>query len=340
MSSRVAESRSARHTNAAIAEPPEPDATAISDLSPAVPGTHCRDYQEQNPMSAIAAINRPPGKAWYFLQLAPVRIVVAALSVAGIIAAVQLCARAAHIKLKSTPGVIFGLFLIVVMCAAYSGYARLVERRKVVELAPGRALAEFASGVLVGAALFVATAAILGLLGVWQFDGANAWTALIYPLSIALGAAFFEEIFFRGILFRIAEESLGSWLALALSAAVFGLVHGFNPAASALSILAICLESGVLLAAAYMYSRRLWLPIGLHFAWNFTESGVFGASTSGSEAQGLLVSRLSGPELLTGGAFGPEASIVAVLVCLGASIGLLVLAGRKNHIVAPVWRRG
>jgi len=291
-------------------------------------------------MSAIAAINRPPGKAWYFLQLAPVRIVVAALSVAGIIAAVQLCARAAHIKLKSTPGVIFGLFLIVVMCAAYSGYARLVERRKVVELAPGRALAEFASGVLVGAALFVATAAILGLLGVWQFDGANAWTALIYPLSIALGAAFFEEIFFRGILFRIAEESLGSWLALALSAAVFGLVHGFNPAASALSILAICLESGVLLAAAYMYSRRLWLPIGLHFAWNFTESGVFGASTSGSEAQGLLVSRLSGPELLTGGAFGPEASIVAVLVCLGASIGLLVLAGRKNHIVAPVWRRG
>jgi membrane protease YdiL (CAAX protease family) len=301
--------------------------------------THRHESQEKK-MSAIATINRPPGKAWYFLQLAPVRIVVAALSVAGIVAAVQLCARAAHIKAKSGPGMIFGVLLIFVMCAAYSGYARLVERRKVVELTRSGAFAEFARGLLVGAALFVATASILGLLGVWQIDGANAWTALLYPMSVALGAAVFEEIFFRGILFRIAEESLGSWLAIALSAVVFGLVHGLNPAASAISILAICLESGVLLAAAYMYSRRLWLPIGLHFAWNFTESGIFGASTSGAEAQGLLISRLSGSELLTGGAFGPEASIVAVLVCLGASIGLLILAHRKNHIVAPVWRRG
>lgn len=291
-------------------------------------------------MSAIAAIHRPPGKAWYVLQLAPVRILVAALSVAGIMACVQLCARAAHVKAKSVPGLIFGIFLIFVMCAAYSGYVRLVERRRTVELARGRAFIEFALGLLMGAVLFVATASILGLFGVWQIDGTNAWTAMVYPLSIALGAAFFEEIFFRGILFRIAEESLGSWLAIALSAAVFGLVHGLNPAASAISILAIGLESGVLLAAAYMYSRRLWLPIGLHFAWNFTESGVFGASTSGAEAQGLLVSRLSGPELLTGGAFGPEASIAAVLVCFGASVILLVLAHRRNHVVAPVWRRG
>jgi uncharacterized protein len=290
-------------------------------------------------MSAITAINRPPGKAWYVLQLAPVRIVVAALVVAGIVTAVQLGARAAQIKMKSGPGLVFGVFLIFVMCAAYFGYVRLVERRKVVELAHGRAPMEFALGLLVGAALFAATASILGLLGVWQIDGANAWTALVYPLSAALGAAFIEEILFRGILFRIAEESLGSWLAIALSAAVFGVAHGFNPGANAISTIAICLEAGVLLAAAYIYSRRLWFPIGLHFAWNFTETGIFGASTSGSAAQGLLVSRLSGPELLTGGAFGPEASVVAVLVCLNASVGLLVLASRKNHIVAPVWRR-
>jgi len=290
-------------------------------------------------MSALAVINRPPGRAWYVLQLAPIRILVAALTVAGIVTAVQLCARAAHIKMRSGPGLVFGAFLIFVMCAAYFGYVRLVERRNVVELARGRSIVEFAIGFSTGAALFAATAAILGVLGVWQIDGVNAWTSLIHPLSAALGAAFIEEILFRGILFRIAEESLGSGLAIALSAAVFGLAHGFNPGAGAVSTIAIGLEAGVLLAAAYMYSRRLWLPIGLHFAWNFTEAGIFGASASGHDAQGLLVSRLSGPDLLTGGAFGPEASIVALLVCLCASIGLLVLARRKNHIVAPVWQR-
>ena len=116
-------------------------------------------------MSAIATIHRPPGKAWYFLQLAPVRIVVAALSVAGIVAAVQLCARAAHIKAKSGPGMIFGVLLVFVMGAAYSSYARLVERRKVVELTRSGAFTEFAWGLLAGAALFAVTASILGLLG-------------------------------------------------------------------------------------------------------------------------------------------------------------------------------
>ncbi len=143
----------------------------------------------------------------------------------------------------------------------------------------------------------------------------------------------------RAIVFRIVEESLGTWTALALSASLFGFLHAFNPGATATSTAAIALEAGILLAAAFLFTRRLWMAIGLHAGWNFTEGGLFGASVSGGAAHGLLRSRFSGAPLLSGGAFGPEASIVAVLVCLTAGILLLARARRRGHFVQPFWRR-
>lgn len=290
-------------------------------------------------MSAIASIQRKPGRAWRVLQWAPTRILVAALAVVGSTTALQLCARAMDIKLDSGAGLFVALLLVPLACAAYMACVRWVERRPIVELDYRGAVIEFSAGALVGGGLFAATVLVLWLLDVWHFDGVRPWSALATPLALAMAAAFVEELLFRGILFRVIEETLGSVWALAVSAVIFGLMHGFNPGATVISTVAISLEAGVLLAAAYMLTRRLWLPIGLHFAWNFTESGIFGASTSGHEAHGLLISRLSGPDLLSGGAFGPEASIVAVLLCLAAGIGLLVVAARRDHIVAPIWRR-
>src|SRR5581483_7760086 len=94
---------------------------------------------------------------------------------------------------------------------------------------------------------------------------------------------------------------------------------------------AIALEAGILLAAAYLLTRSLWLPIGLHFGWNFTEGGIFGAAVSGNGAKGLINTSLSGPQLLSGGAFGPEASVAAVGVCLVAAVVMLVLAARRGE---------
>lgn len=91
--------------------------------------------------------------------------------------------------------------------------------------------------------------------------------------------------------------------------------------------------AGVLLGAAYMYSRRLWMPIGVHAGWNFTEGGIFGASVSGGQAHGLLVSHFQGPEVLTGARFGPEASLVAVAACLMVAVAFLVLAIRRGQLV-------
>jgi membrane protease YdiL (CAAX protease family) len=290
-------------------------------------------------MNAVATLRRRPGRVWRVVQFAPTRLVVAIVAVVGFIIAVQACAHAFHIAPSTGPGLVVALLQILGASGVYFAYVRVVERRPVTELGSSGAVREFGLGALIGAILFSATALILWLAGVWRFDGSNAWTVLVYPLASALAAAFTEEILCRGIVFRIVEESLGSWLALAFSAAIFGALHGFNPGATLVSSVAIALEAGVLLAAAYMYTRRLWLPIGLHFAWNFTEGSIFGASVSGGETHGLLISRLQGSALLTGDRFGPEASIVAVLVCLAAAVVFIVLAQRSRCIVAPVWRR-
>ena len=92
-----------------------------------------------------------------------------------------------------------------------------------------------------------------------------------------------------------------------------------------------------MLAAAYMLTRRLWLCIGIHIAWNFTEGGIFSVAVSGGNAQGLLQAKLTGADWLTGGAFGAEGSIVALAMCSAAGILLLFEAVRKGNVVQPFW---
>ena len=77
----------------------------------------------------------------------------------------------------------------------------------------------------------------------------------------------------------------------------------------------IAIEAGVLLGAAYKYTNSLWFPIGIHWAWNFTQGNVFGVAVSGGDIEeSILSATLSGPDIITGGSFGPEASIIALLL--------------------------
>ena len=177
---------------------------------------------------------------------------------------------------------------IAVIVGTYVVFVRLVERRPVVELARAHAAAELGRGLALGTLLFAGTMAVLCALGVAHVGHGDGWRALVMALLLALLAGFGEEILVRGVLFRIVQESLGTWIAIAFSAALFGALHGFNHGATIVSTLSIAFEAGVLLAAAYIFSRGLWLPIGLHIGWNFTEGGIFGASVSGGEAHGFL----------------------------------------------------
>jgi uncharacterized protein len=237
----------------------------------------------------------------------------------------------------------FAILAITVMVgtvwAIYSGYVRLFERRPVNELALEPAPRELAIGAALGFGLITATMACLAVGGYYRVDGVGRLPSTATLVVMGVFPAFFEEILMRGIVFRITEESLGTWLAIIISGLMFGLLHLANPGATVFASLCIALEAGVLLAAAYMVTRRLWLPIGMHFAWNFAQGGIYGVAVSGIAARGLLKSTLTGPQLLSGGAFGPEASIFAVVVCTSTAVALTVNAVRTGQVVRPFWAR-
>jgi membrane protease YdiL (CAAX protease family) len=231
------------------------------------------------------------------------------------------------------------LLLAIVIIGAYRTYVKLVERRDATELSATHAIRELCAGLLLGGLLLSLTIGGLAALGVYQVTGTNGWTAMFATLPGFIMAAVLEEVVMRGVIFWILEQWLGSWSALAISAAMFGLLHLLNPGVTLLNAGAVMLEAGILFGAAYMLTRRIWFCIGIHFAWNFTQGGIFSATVSGGATNGLLQSRLVGPVWLSGGAFGAEASAVAVIVCVAAGLLLLLASRRQGHVIPSPWSR-
>jgi len=193
-------------------------------------------------------------------------------------------------------------------------------------------------GLLIGFILFAAVVGVATLAGDYRITGCCSVAHLpIILLDAGIMAAVVEEFFFRGILFRWIEEFAGSWAALVITAALFGLAHRVNPNATWLSSFSIAMEAGILLGGAYMLTRSLWLPMGLHAAWNFTQGYLFGVPVSGIPEQGLVTAKLSGPALLSGGPFGLEASIIAVVIATACGCWLVWLAVKRGEVVRPWW---
>ena len=224
--------------------------------------------------------------------------------------------------------------------AVYLGFGRLVERRRVEELSlPGMGR-ELGLGLAVGAGLYAACVLILMVLGIYRIEGLNPWSFLLPAVAMALSSGIFEELLFRGVLFRTLEQVCGSWIAVVVSSLVFGFVHLVNPDATVMGAVFISVEAGLLLAAAYMVTRRLWLAIGFHIGWNYTQSAIFSGIVSGSDsAPGLIRASIEGPVALTGGSFGLEASLVAFLLCTATGLVLLAIAIRRGQVVPTPWRR-
>jgi uncharacterized protein len=229
------------------------------------------------------------------------------------------------------------LLLTATVLGAYGAYVRIVEKRRVAELSRPRALRELSAGVLLGAFLLCLTVSVLAAVGVYQVTGSNGWGAMLATVPGFVLFGVLEEVVMRGVVFRILEQSFGSWIALATSAVIFGLLHLLNSGTTLLNAGSVMVEAGVMLAAAYMVTRRLWLCIGIHIAWNFTEGGIFSAAVSGGDTKGLLQAKLTGAGWLTGGAFGAEGSVVALVICAAAGILLIAAAVRRGNIVQPFW---
>jgi membrane protease YdiL (CAAX protease family) len=233
----------------------------------------------------------------------------------------------------------------------YAWAVRFTERRSADELRRSAVPAGLPGGTAAGVLLFAVVITVIGLFGGYRITGWGSVGGAVAVLGMMCAAAVTEELIFRGVLLRIVEELTGTWGALAISAVFFGGLHLLNPGATVWGGLAIAVEAGLMLGAAYIATRALWLPIGLHLGWNMAESGIFGSTVSGSTVSGstvsgstvsgstgqgplgLLRATMSGPDALTGGGFGPEASVVSIVVGLATTVFFLRLARRRGHIM-------
>jgi membrane protease YdiL (CAAX protease family) len=223
----------------------------------------------------------------------------------------------------------------IVFCAGLAGYAHVVERRPAVEIGRRGALLEWSSGLVIGFLLLAATVGVLVAMGSYRVSPGVGVAALRNGIVFSATHTLFEELLVRVLLFKITEESFGSWPALVIQAAIFGAMHLGNPHATLVAAIAIAVEAGVLLAGAYALTRRVWLAWGIHFGWNVAQSNFFGVVSSGHRAPSAwLRSAPVGAGAWTGGAFGVEASPIAVGLCLCAAVPLLVVASRTGRLVS------
>ena len=224
---------------------------------------------------------------------------------------------------------------------AYVLVVVFVQRRKLSELAPRKALPHIAAGWGLGMAILVLAALLMAAVGVLRWEGGiNTHAALLGPLFVlGLVPGVTEEIVARGVLLGVVERGLGTWAALAISALLFGFGHAANPNATLWSSLAIAIEAGLLLGMAYAWTRSLWFVFALHAAWNFTQGPLLGIPVSGLQIEGLMSAKASGPVLLSGGAFGAEASLLTVVMCVGVAAWFTRRALADGRIVRPSWKR-
>jgi membrane protease YdiL (CAAX protease family) len=236
--------------------------------------------------------------------------------------------------------VINQLIVSIAIVLTYKLFIRHLGAEPRDDLAGPGAVRQTSAGLAIGLVLFAAIVAVAALLGVYRLQGPGDAHFLLPALVLAgLFPVISEEILFRGILFRWIEEFAGTWPALIISSLLFGASHLANPNASAVAVIGIALEGGLLLGGAYMLTRRLWLPIGIHAAWNLSQGELFGIPVSGKPVDGLLDARLTGPPLLTGNGFGLEASPIAISIGTLCAAVLIARAVRAGGIVKPAWFR-
>jgi membrane protease YdiL (CAAX protease family) len=191
-----------------------------------------------------------------------------------------------------------------------------------------RALRDVGVGILITAILMTLVYLIENIAG-WLTVDSFAWeTQPLSQVIFGLASILFtylivgwsEELLSRGYWLQNISAGLNLFLGVLISSFLFALAHVANPNSSLLALVNIT-AGGAFLAFAYLRTRQLWLPIGIHIGWNFFQGPVFGFPVSGTGPFVLIRHTVTGPELLTGGAFGPEAGLIILpVIALGAAL--------------------
>jgi len=231
------------------------------------------------------------------------------------------------------------LWIILLALSSYILFFRFVEKRRIRELQASDFAFQAGFGFLLGITIQSVIIGILYLVGDYTILIRHPLSFLIPGLTDALVAGFVAEILLQGVLFRLAEEKMGTGWTVALFVLLFGFIHSGKDA-TFYSVLAVALQAGLLASATYVYSRSLWVPIFLHFARDYAEPGIFGGINTGiSLKKSLITPRISGNPLLSGGPFGPSDSLVAAFLCLVVAALLLMAAKKKGRFIPPYWKR-
>lgn len=235
---------------------------------------------------------------------------------AGIVLAALFTAIGGRIAEVATFPVLLGSSLL-----AGWGMLALVDRRR-----PGAlgfaldpaAATDSAAGLGIGGALLGAAVALLAVASMARWV-ADDGTMPEYVAALATSFAFFavaaaaEEAMFRGYAFQALVQGIGVWPAVLVSSVLFAALHGNNPNVTRVALANIFL-AGVMLAVAYLRTRSLWFATAVHLGWNWTMASLLDFPVSGLvRDMPLYTARETGPDWVTGGAFGPEAGIAASL---------------------------
>jgi membrane protease YdiL (CAAX protease family) len=166
----------------------------------------------------------------------------------------------------------------------------------------------------------------------WQVESwVNVAASLLTMVALFTFVSWQEELLMRGYWLQNLSAGLSQSLGILLSSAVFALAHWFNPNLDWLGLLGLFL-AGLFLAYGYLRTRQLWLPIGLHLGWNFFEGTLFGFPVSGQYQYQLIRQTVTGPDLVTGGAFGPEAGLILLPVLILGAVGIYWYTRNRNAV--------
>lgn len=283
----------------------------------------------------IKPVTPPDSKVWRVIHFPVVLAICAFVLLSAVLVGIKLVLDFGLEYFTHVPGIRYIVPLIgaAEFILVYFLFVRIIERRRDFEEL-GRAgwLAEVGLGFGGGVALCLTVFAIQAAAGVVSIDGFIVSRELLPPVVAQVCTAICLELVLRGLFFRLTERMLGSWMALVVSFVFFGggvLLGGMT----ANSALAAGLQSGLLFAAVYMVTRRLWAVIGLHAAIGVAVVELYGPN-------GFVVSRLAGPDRLTGGAGGADASLPGLAITAVVTAALLATAIRRGRIVRPIWLSG
>jgi membrane protease YdiL (CAAX protease family) len=265
------------------------------------------------------------------------KIIIGIAAIAGAVVLIESALRPLLEKIKLSDELTNGIVGILESAAAviiYFFLFKFYEKREITELNPGTYGRYVKAGFYIGFLLQSSFIFVIFIAGDYTIIQVNPFSYMIPAFTMALTAGFVAEIIIIGIVFRLIEQQFGTAVSLAIMIVLFIIAHSGVKDGNLVAVLSTSIVAGLLLPASYVYTRNLLLPIFLHFAWDFTEPGIYGAiNPSISITKSLFDSKISGPRLITGGPLGPQNSIQALIICLVLGFIFLRLAKRKNNLI-------